>query len=126
MNNRIEKRIELKAPLSRVWRAVTDYHEFGEWFGVKLDGPFVPGQVSRGQITYPGYEHVKWRHLCKRWSLNSFFLPPAVTLTLWEQEEYAKGDHSKSTPPRLSNSGWRRPQLALCLCSRNLVSTISP
>jgi uncharacterized protein YndB with AHSA1/START domain len=25
-----------------------------------LDGPFVPGQVSRGQITYPGDEHVRW------------------------------------------------------------------
>ena len=60
MNNSIEKRIELKAPISRVWRALTDHREFGEWFRVKLDGPFVPGQVSRGQITYPGYEHVKW------------------------------------------------------------------
>lgn len=60
MEDRIEKRIELKAPVSRVWRALTDYREFGEWFRVKLDGPFVPGQISRGQITYPGYEHVKW------------------------------------------------------------------
>jgi len=58
MNDRIEKRLELKAPVSRVWRALTDYREFGEWFGVKLDGPFVPGQVCRGQITYPGYEHL--------------------------------------------------------------------
>jgi uncharacterized protein YndB with AHSA1/START domain len=60
MNDRIEKRIELKAPVSRVWRALTDPREFGEWFRVKLDGPFVPGQVSRGHITYPGYEHIKW------------------------------------------------------------------
>lgn len=60
METRIEKRIELKAPVARVWRALTDYREFGAWFRVKLDGPFVPGQVSRGQITYPGYEHLKW------------------------------------------------------------------
>jgi uncharacterized protein YndB with AHSA1/START domain len=60
MSNTIEKRIELKAPVSRVWRALTDHREFGEWFRVKLEGPFVPGQVSRGRITYPGYEHVKW------------------------------------------------------------------
>jgi uncharacterized protein YndB with AHSA1/START domain len=59
MNDRIEKRIELKAPVSRVWRALTDYREFGEWFGVKLEGSFAVGQVSRGQITYPGYEHLK-------------------------------------------------------------------
>ena len=63
---RIEKRIELKAPVSRVWRALTDYREFGEWFRVKLDGPFVQGQISRGQITYPGYEHVKWEAVVQR------------------------------------------------------------
>ena len=60
MENYIEKRLELKASISRVWRALTDHREFGAWFGVKIDGPFVAGQVSRGQITYPGYEHVKW------------------------------------------------------------------
>ena len=56
MDDRIEKRIELKAPVSRVWRALTDYREFGEWFRVKLDGPFVPGQVSRGQLGLAGRE----------------------------------------------------------------------
>src|SRR5215469_12648685 len=60
VNDRIEKRIELKAPVSRVWRALTDYREFSDWFGVKIDSPFVVGRVSRGHITYPGYEHVKW------------------------------------------------------------------
>ncbi len=60
MNNRIEKRIELQAPASRVWRALTDYREFGEWFRVKIDGPFVAGQVARGHITHPGYEHLPW------------------------------------------------------------------
>jgi uncharacterized protein YndB with AHSA1/START domain len=60
MTDRIEKTIELKAPISRVWRALTDHREFSVWFRVRLDGPFVPGQVSRGQITYPGYEHVRW------------------------------------------------------------------
>jgi uncharacterized protein YndB with AHSA1/START domain len=58
--NRIEKRIELKVPIARVWRALTDYREFGEWFRVNLDGPFVPGQVARGKITWPGYEHLVW------------------------------------------------------------------
>ncbi|HEX6563094.1 MAG TPA: SRPBCC family protein [Chthoniobacterales bacterium] len=60
MSNVIEKRIELNASVSRVWRALTDYREFGEWFRVKLDGPFMPGEVSTGHITYPGYEHLKW------------------------------------------------------------------
>jgi uncharacterized protein YndB with AHSA1/START domain len=63
MTDRIEKRIELKTPISRVWRALTDHREFGEWFRVKLDGPFVPGQISRGQISYPGCEHIRWEAL---------------------------------------------------------------
>ncbi|MGI9024266.1 MAG: SRPBCC family protein [Burkholderiaceae bacterium] len=58
MSDRIEKQIELKAPVSRVWRALTDHREFGEWFRVKLESPFMPGEVSRGKITHPGYEHV--------------------------------------------------------------------
>ena len=61
MTDRIEKRIELKAPVARVWRAITDHEEFGAWFRVKLEGPFVPGQVARGRVTYPGYEHVVWQ-----------------------------------------------------------------
>ena len=60
MSNRIEKTIELNAPVSRVWRALTDHREFGEWFQVKLDGPFVPGKVSTGHVTYAGYEHIKF------------------------------------------------------------------
>lgn len=61
MPNHIEKRIELNAPVARVWRAITDYLEFGEWFRVKLESPFVPGKVARGQITHPGYEHLVWQ-----------------------------------------------------------------
>jgi uncharacterized protein YndB with AHSA1/START domain len=63
--DRIEKQIELKAPVARVWRALTDYREFGEWFRVKIEGPFVPGEVSRGHITHPGYEHLKWEAVVK-------------------------------------------------------------
>lgn len=55
--DRIEKQIELKAPLERIWRALTDYREFSQWFGVNLEGPFIPGQTARGRLTYPGYEH---------------------------------------------------------------------
>jgi uncharacterized protein YndB with AHSA1/START domain len=60
MSDRIEKEIEIKAPLARVWRALTDYREFGEWFRVALDGPFVAGEASTGHMTWPGYEHVAW------------------------------------------------------------------
>src|SRR6202165_5295888 len=73
MNRVIEKRVELKAPVSRVWRALTDYREFGEWFQVKLDGPFVAGQVSRGHITHPGYEHVKWEAVVQKMEPEQLF-----------------------------------------------------
>ena len=56
--DRIEKHVVLRASLARVWKALTDYKEFGEWFRVNLDSPFVPGRTTRGNITYPGYEHL--------------------------------------------------------------------
>ena len=73
MSNSIEKQIELKAPPSRVWRALTDYREFGEWFRVKLDGSFVAGEVSRGHITYPGYEHIRWEARVVRMEPETLF-----------------------------------------------------
>jgi uncharacterized protein YndB with AHSA1/START domain len=48
--DRIEKKILLRAPRKRVWRALTDSKEFGSWFGMKFDGPFVPGAKMRGVI----------------------------------------------------------------------------
>jgi len=57
--DRIERRILLKAPRARVWRALTNAEEFGKWFGVNLKGKqFAAGQTTQGHITYPGYEHV--------------------------------------------------------------------
>ena len=73
MANQIEKKIELKAPVSRVWRALTDYREFGEWFRVKLDRPFVPGEVSTGHITWPGYEHLKWEAVVQEMDPEQYF-----------------------------------------------------
>jgi uncharacterized protein YndB with AHSA1/START domain len=46
--DRIEKRVTLRAPVSRVWRAVADAREFGRWFGVELDGEFAPGRSITG------------------------------------------------------------------------------
>ena len=48
--DRIEKKILLNAPRKRIWRALSDSTEFGTWFGMKFDGPFVPGAVMRGVI----------------------------------------------------------------------------
>jgi uncharacterized protein YndB with AHSA1/START domain len=56
--DRIEKKAILRAPRSRVWRAITNAEEFGQWFKVKLAGTFTAGATTRGQITHPGYEHL--------------------------------------------------------------------
>ena len=48
--DRIEKKVLLRAPRKRVWRALSDSKEFGTWFGVKFDGPFAPGASMRGVI----------------------------------------------------------------------------
>jgi uncharacterized protein YndB with AHSA1/START domain len=57
--DRIERKIQLKAPRSRVWRALSDAAEFGAWFGVDFRGKaFVAGKPVQGKVTYPGYEHV--------------------------------------------------------------------
>jgi uncharacterized protein YndB with AHSA1/START domain len=63
----IEREILLKAPRSRVWRALSDAGEFGDWFGAALKGQtFAVGEYARGQITYPGYEHLIFEALIER------------------------------------------------------------
>lgn len=59
MEDRIEKQIEIAAPVGRVWRALTDSRQFGEWFRVVMEAPFVAGQAVGGQLTFPGYEHIR-------------------------------------------------------------------
>lgn len=78
MEDKIEKIVHLAAPISRVWRALTDYEEFGRWFRVKLDGPFKVGEVTRGRMTYPGYEDMPWESITARMDherLFSFYWP---------------------------------------------------
>ena len=73
MTDRVEKTIELKAPVSRVWRALTDYKEFGDWFRCKLESPFQAGQATSGRITYPGYEHLKMELVVQRMEPERLF-----------------------------------------------------
>ncbi len=71
--DRIEKRVTLKAPRARVWKALTDSTEFGKWFGVKLDGPFVAGATAHGKITIPKYEHIAAQFQVERIEPESYF-----------------------------------------------------
>jgi uncharacterized protein YndB with AHSA1/START domain len=56
--DRIEKTIVLRAPRSRVWRALAQADQFGAWFGMALEGTFAPGARLTGRLTSPGHEHL--------------------------------------------------------------------
>jgi uncharacterized protein YndB with AHSA1/START domain len=120
--DRIEKEIVLRAPRSRVWRALADAQEFGAWFGIKFEGAFKPGQRIEGQITSPGYEHVTMEFAIERMdpeSLMSYrwhpyavepgvdFSSEPTTLVEFHLEEVAGG-----TQLRIVESGFDRIPLA--------------
>jgi uncharacterized protein YndB with AHSA1/START domain len=134
--DRIERKILLKAPRSRVWRALSDAKEFGDWFGVNFKGqPFVAGKPVQGQITYPGYEHIVMevlidrvvpeRLLSWRWhpaaiDLSVDYSQEPMTLVVFELEEAEGGillsvvetgfdqipPARRATAFRMNNSGW--------------------
>ena len=56
----IRKVVDLAAPVARVWQAITDHKEFGEWFRVRLDNPFEVGVTTTGKLTFPGHEDMEW------------------------------------------------------------------
>lgn len=91
--NTIEKRIELKAPVSRVWRALTDYREFGAWLRVALEGPFEAGKIARGHITWPGYEHLVWEATIEKIEPERLF-----SFTWHPYAIDPKVDYSQETP----------------------------
>lgn len=71
--DRIEKKILLRAPRSRVWRALTDAEQFGEWFGVTLNGPIAPGARIQGKVRHKGYEHVPFEITIERMEHEKLF-----------------------------------------------------
>src|ERR1700736_6260981 len=71
--DRIEKKVFLSAPRSRVWRAIANAEEFGAWFGVKLKGTFQQGTPIHGKITHPGYEHLTMEMQVERIEPEKYF-----------------------------------------------------
>ena len=91
--NKIEKTLELKASVERVWRALTDHKEFGAWFRVNLEGPFEEGKEARGKITYPGYEHIEWKVMVKE-----IRKPELFSFTWHPYAVDTNVDYAKETP----------------------------
>jgi uncharacterized protein YndB with AHSA1/START domain len=120
--DRIEKRIELRAPRARVWRAIANANEFGAWFGMKLEEAFAAGATIRGRLTIPGYDHLTLemqieriepeRYFSYRW--HPYAIDPNVdysteptTLVEFQLEEIAGG-----TAVTIVESGFDRIPLA--------------
>jgi uncharacterized protein YndB with AHSA1/START domain len=134
--DRIERKLMLKAPRSRVWRALSEAEEFGSWFGVDFKGKaFVAGKRVQGQITYPGYEHIVMEVWVERvipekllsWRWHPAAIDPAVdysqeptTLVVFELDEGDGGTlltvvesgfdkipaARRATAFRMNTSGW--------------------
>jgi uncharacterized protein YndB with AHSA1/START domain len=135
-SDRIERSIEIRAPLARVWRALSNAEEFGAWFGVALAGQtFAAGCSVEGRITHPGYEHLVFtahverveppRRLAFRW--HPYPIDPATdysgeatTLVEFELEPTPEGTRLRvvesgfdALPParrrdafRMNSQGW--------------------
>ena len=71
--DRIEKKVVLRAPRSRVWRAISDADQFGEWFRVKFDGTFAEGKSLRGKILHKGYEDAQMEIEIERIQPEKYF-----------------------------------------------------
>ena len=54
--DRIEKRVLIRAPQIRVWRALTNAKAFGTWFLARLEGDFEVGAHISGKSTHPACE----------------------------------------------------------------------
>jgi uncharacterized protein YndB with AHSA1/START domain len=134
--DRIERKVLLKASRARVWRALSNAEEFGNWFGVNFKGEtFIAGKSVQGKITYPGYEHLVMEVLIERveperllsWRWHPAAIEPSVdysqeptTLVVFELAEVDGGvlltvvesglDNiplaRRATVLRLNRSGW--------------------
>lgn len=92
--DRIERSVVIDAPRERVWRALSNAEEFGTWFRANLKGQtFAPGKRARGNITYPGYEHIFFDVVVDRME------PPMLLAYRWHPYPVDPAvDYSKEEP----------------------------
>ncbi|MDE9451342.1 SRPBCC family protein [Aliiroseovarius sp. Z3] len=86
MENEIVRTIDLKAPVDRVWKALTDHGEFGAWFGLSLHGPFKLGELTFGETRYPGHEGLPF------WAKIVALDEPRLFSFVWPMDESIQPD----------------------------------
>lgn len=89
--DRIERSVQIDAPRARVWQALTSAEEFGEWFGCDLKGQkFAPGERTRGQIRFKGYEHMYFDVKVERMEPQSVFSYRWIPYPVDPKVDYSK------------------------------------
>jgi len=114
-NDRITREIQIDADPQRVWDALTNSTEFGTWFHVKLDGPFVVGETTTGKMTYPGHEGVPWTSVTEMMEPPKRFVfrwpdcPPGEEVgpeTVWLNVEFTLEPKDDGTLVTVSETGF--------------------
>jgi uncharacterized protein YndB with AHSA1/START domain len=116
---KIERSVFIRAPRTRVWRAIANVEEFAKWFNVKADGEFAPGASVRMTCLHPGYENIQFsvaiesvepeRHLAWRWHPGSEQPPAGEEPT---EVEFLLADEDGGTRVTVIESGFDRVSLA--------------
>lgn len=88
-DNAIERQIEIKAPIEKVWEALTDYQLFGQWFKVTLHGPFVAGKTTKGRNTSKGFE-MDMTFIVKEITPKSYFSYAWIPFPMDRTFDYSK------------------------------------
>jgi uncharacterized protein YndB with AHSA1/START domain len=89
--NSIEKQIEIKAPVAKVWKALTDSQLFGQWFSVKFESEFVAGKTTKGRNTSKGFEMNMVFHI-KEINPQSYFSYAWIPFPMDQTFDYSKED----------------------------------
>lgn len=134
VENSIERQIEIKAPVEKVWNALTNSKLFGQWFGANFHSEFTVGKTTKGMNTLKGFEfelqfHIKdlkpQSYFSYAWTpfpmdrtfdyskeeptLVEFFLEPISTGTLLKVKEsgFNKVTASRRAEAfRMHSGGW--------------------
>jgi uncharacterized protein YndB with AHSA1/START domain len=118
--DRIEKRVVVRAPRARVWRAISTAKQFSSWFRIHLEGEFAEGATLRGRLTAPGYEHLRMeihieriepeRYFAYRWRPNDPAVDSSADPTTLV--EFTLEDAEGGTAVTIVESGFDRIPLA--------------
>jgi uncharacterized protein YndB with AHSA1/START domain len=58
--SRIDRTIEIAAPVERVWRALTSAEELSAWFQVRIEGAIAAGSDVWMTSTHPQHAGMRW------------------------------------------------------------------